>query len=320
MTRVSVPGKLLLAGEYAVLLPGHDCLVAAVERRLCVEAEAAARWSVRSGEARWTQGEPVPEGLQFAVAAALAVEARFAGRPRALQTRDELSVDGHKLGLGGSAAATVAAAFAAAEGTGAAREALWALADEVHRRVQGGRGSGADVAASVFGGVLRYAKEPRRAQPAAVHPDVRLVAVWTGASVKTAPRLARFQAFVQERPADAQRFAAASDEAVEALALGLSQGSAKGLRAALGAAREALGTLEEACGLELETPALRLAVEVAQRLGAAGKLSGAGGGDCAVVLAVGDEVLRRVVDGLSSAGLEPFPLAFAKEGVRVERG
>jgi phosphomevalonate kinase len=300
--RAGVPGKLLLAGEYSVLVSGRAALVAAVDRRLFVEGTPASRWSARSGDALWTEGEAVPAGLSFVVAAIDAVRKRWDPRPLALTTRDELTVDGHKLGLGGSAAATVGAVFAAAQGAGSG-DALWRVADEVHRAVQG---------------VTRYRREPLSVERVPVHPEVRLVAVWTGASVKTSPRLARWNAFVAEKPAEARTFCELSDASVNTLSQGLRTGEMGLIRAGVGQGRAALKGLEDAMGLELETPALKLASDVAWQVGAAGKLSGSGGGDCAVVLAMGDGGARDVLAELRNAGLEAFLLGFAKGGVHVE--
>src|SRR5690606_26982869 len=152
-------------------------------------------------------------------------------QPRALQTHDGLRDEqGRKLGLGGSAAATVAAVRAAAEGSGATREELWSVSDQVHRQVQGGRGSGADVASAIHGGGVRYVREPRQARALSLHPDVRLVLAWTGESAKTSPRLQVFETFVRSQPEEARRFVAASASAVEHLARGLESGDAGSIR------------------------------------------------------------------------------------------
>lgn len=319
MIRVDVPGKALIAGEYAVLLPGEPCLVAAVERRLTAVSQRSDVWNARSGSATWREGNVPPEQLRFVVGAIEAVGSRWFPPPCRVETSDDLSDGENKLGLGGSAAATVAAAFAAAEGTDATRDELWALCDEVHRRVQGGKGSGADVAASVHGGVVRYVREPRSVTPVVVHPDVRIVLAWTGRSVKTAPRLERWNRFVQEKKSEAERFARLSREAVAITERGLAAGDETLLRDGIGQSRAALHELEAELGVELETPALAAAADAAFRVGACGKLSGAGGGDCAVVLTLGDEGVERVVRALEEAGVMPIPVGLAREGVRVER-
>jgi phosphomevalonate kinase len=311
---------VVLAGEYSVLLPGQPCLVAAVDRTLTATAVAADRWSAMAGAASWVEGAAAPEELKFVAAAIDAVRARWPGPAKRIETRDGLSAGEAKLGLGGSAAATVAAVFAAAEGRGAALAELWELADEVHRAAQGGRGSGADVAASVHGGVVRYWSQPRAARAVAVHPEVRLLLAWTGASVKTAPRLERWKSFLRGEPDAASGFAERSAEAVAALEKALVAGELDAIRGAMGAARAALKGLEAGMGLELETPALKAAADVAWAAGAAGKLSGAGGGDCAVIVCVGEAQRRRVQGAIDRAGLEAIPVGIAPAGARMGSG
>ena len=78
--------------------------------------------------------------------------------------------DGRKLGLGSSAAVAAAAVGVLLEAAGFDVEAesslIFTLADRAHRASQGGRGSGADVAAAVLGGVIAYSRPGgRRARP-----------------------------------------------------------------------------------------------------------------------------------------------------------
>ena len=144
--RVVAPGKMLLSGSYAVL-EGAPALVCAVDR-YAVAREA-------SGDAASAE-----------VAAAFGAEA-----PPSVDV-SALSRGGDKLGLGGSAAAVVAALgyrFASrGEDLGRApvRDAIFRDARRAHARVQGG-GSGVDIAASVYGGVLRYSPRggPARGGP-----------------------------------------------------------------------------------------------------------------------------------------------------------
>ena len=316
MRRVSVPGKVMLAGEYAVLLPNEPCLVAGVERRLFVEAAPSERWSAVSGAVRWEDGETVPPELSFVGAVIEEARRRFPLAPQLVRTSDELHAGELKLGLGGSAAVTVGTTFALAP-RAVSREVLWAMADEVHRTQQGGKGSGADVAASVHGGVIRFVSQPRAATPVTVHTDVRLLLVWTGASAKTAPRLKVWSELLQQEPAAIRTFARVSREAVDALERGLASGDRELIRGGVGQARTALRGLEAVAGFEIETEPLRRAAEVAWKAGAAGKLSGAGGGDCAIVLPVGDDEAARTTTALSEAGLTVIPVDFATAGVQV---
>jgi phosphomevalonate kinase len=284
---------------------------------LFVTSSAATMWSVRWGACAWNGDEDVLPELAFAIEATREA-ARLGAAPRALVTHDHLAVDGVKLGLGSSAAATVATLRAATEGLSLTETELWRRADAIHRALQGGRGSGADVAATVHGGLLLYTREPTGVVPVHIHPDVRLVALRTEASVKTAPRLARFEAFVAAHPPEAARFESLSERGVAQLALALASGDATALREAVAAAREALLFLQARAGLELETPTMRRAIDLAAGLGVGAKQSGAGGGDCAVAIAPDEDAARRLMKASADAGLGAFLLPVAKEGVREE--
>jgi phosphomevalonate kinase len=166
--RLTVPGNLLLLGEYAVTEEGGLGLAVAVDRRVAVELEPADSLVI---EGRWA-GQTVRESPLF-TAVVDAWRARLAegdlgdspeqpGRARAPGARivvdsSAFFTGSRKGGFGSSAA--VAAALTCAllhlsgfSGPGllqcAARLALLA-----HRRVQGGRGSGYDVYASLYGGI-----------------------------------------------------------------------------------------------------------------------------------------------------------------------
>jgi phosphomevalonate kinase len=311
----------MVAGEYAVLLPGEPCLVAAIDRRVTVDADTAAEWSVDTGNVKWSEGLDVPPAAEFVVAALRAMRTRYEHEltPHALRTSDNLHIEGTKLGLGGSAAATVAAVHALAP-PHAHREDLWGIADVVHRSVQGGRGSGADVAASVHGGVLRFTMAQRVVAPIGVHPDVRLLLVWSGTSARTAARLPAWADFVRARPSKARLFASLSREAVSAIDEGLRSGDRDMLRGGVGAARTALNGLGEQLFMEMETEALKAACDAAWRAGGCGKISGAGGGDCAVVFAVGDAQAASVTGAIGALGLTVLPAPVALLGVHREAG
>ena len=103
------------------------------------------------------------ESLPLMETALEVLERRRQAPPKLQVTIDTTTLfDGErKLGLGSSAAAAVLLTGVllgqngadAAPGIGTA---LFSAALEIHRKLQGGRGSGYDVAASLFGGVLRF--------------------------------------------------------------------------------------------------------------------------------------------------------------------
>ena len=147
---VSAPGKVFLVGEYAVL-DGGTAVVAAVDRRAIGRfVPGAAPSTPLVAEAIRSVGDHLGEiGAALPDGAPVIDSSRF-------------SSAGGKLGLGSSAAAAVVAVGALLDAAGqdveGDRVLAFTLADRAHRAAQGGRGSGADVAAAVFGGVIGYSR------------------------------------------------------------------------------------------------------------------------------------------------------------------
>jgi len=168
--RLTVPGNLLLLGEYAVTEEGGLGLALAVDRRVAAELEASSslvvegRWGERAVHWNRESGEASPlitaivETWREQLYSQESTKAREAGEPagRIIVDSSAFFDGGRKSGFGSSAAVTVALTCALLHLSGfsgsrllhcAARLALLA-----HRRAQGGRGSGYDVYASLYGG------------------------------------------------------------------------------------------------------------------------------------------------------------------------
>jgi ERG8-type phosphomevalonate kinase len=206
------PGKLYIAGEYAVVEPGRPAVLVAVDRYVTVTvtptegtghiisdqtAPRALAWH-RVGDDLVVDPEQSPS--RFVLAAIQTVEevARSLGAPLGvydLRIDSELDDDsGRKFGLGSSAAVTVATvralcAFHRLDLTRMEQFKLALLATLAVER----SGSGGDVAASQFGGWIRYTafdRERVRAERVA-RPAVELLrepwpgSVWPGSSRPT---------------------------------------------------------------------------------------------------------------------------------------
>jgi phosphomevalonate kinase len=213
------PGKLFIAGEYAVLEPGCPAILIAVDRYATVTvAESSGATTVNSDLdggiriecARTRNGliavnDDFTKRYEYLLAAATVVERLVrerGGRPRPF-TLNAVSEDltdrcGHKLGLGSSAAitaATVAAmgAFYRLQLTLADRYRLAMLATlTVNPHASGG-----DVAASTWGGWITY-RSPDRLSALAVRDGVTtaLREPWPGLSVRNLASPRRVQLLV----------------------------------------------------------------------------------------------------------------------------
>lgn len=157
--RVSVPGSIMISGEHAVL-QGLPAVAAAVHARIVVTLipRADSRIHIYSalGECRMRIDDIRCEPpFLFVTMAIKSLFSDVAASGFDLQIDAEMDPD---VGLGSSAAVTVAtyaAIYGSLHGTIPDRVLLWERCVEIIRAVQG-RGSGTDVAASIYGGVVYY--------------------------------------------------------------------------------------------------------------------------------------------------------------------
>lgn len=233
--RLTVPGNLLLAGEYAVLEEGGLGAAVAVEPRLTVTVYPSQEWEIVGrwvgGSERWSpeSGQPSFVGLIFLKALEL-LEERGDERERKWSRRvrpARIEVDssqffddrGRKLGFGSSAA--LAVGITATLARLADREdpvSLHQVAVASHRHAQGGAGSGYDVTVSWFGGFGRFTGgdkpqwEP--ADPSVLPP----LAVFPGPeAVRTVGSIVRYREWKADHRRGAGNFFDASNAAVRSL-------------------------------------------------------------------------------------------------------
>lgn len=275
---IIAPGKVVLVGEYAVL-DGARAVVAAVDRGVSCEIQPSETLRITT-----------PDGDERYVRAALqrAPSAHYLfGHHRPLDLPS-------KPGLGGSAAAVVAALVAGASLRGQVPrpEDLTRDGTRIHRAVQGG-GSGIDIAASSHGGVLEI-------QGDLVRPlrPITPVVIWSGSSARTGPRVQQFlswagrEAFVRESDANAQGF---TDAPIATVAR----------------ARELLDRATQAARIAWWTPQLRAICDLAHTFGGAAKPSGAGGGDIAIALLPDPDATKAYIRACDNAGHTVIPVGIA---------
>jgi len=343
MLTTSAPGKTILLGEYAVLW-GGPALVAAIDRRATCHFEPGGETIITApglGEHR-PRGTSTGRPLSFIAALCDDLEipaGRYTLDSSALYA--ETSGQRQKLGLGSSAAASVAFAGAvwAAQGKPideSAKRHVFAQVMRAHQRVQGG-GSGADVAASTYGAVLRYrwlggahaSDESRRGivQVRGIGTAVletlsgnqkSILAVWTGSPADTPSFIRSVSKLRTEAPTDWQRWMNELSAAAEA---GTDAWIADDLGAlaitaqSTGATLEALG---DAATAQIVTDAHRAIMEVVRPHGGVVKPTGAGGGDLGWVIPsqAADEV--NILTHLQRAGYAAWRLPIASNGLRID--
>jgi phosphomevalonate kinase len=293
---VRAPGKAFVSGEYA-MLHGAPGVVVAVDRHARARLETGGSPELSPFLAELVRRRPAPAGQHPVVDSSALHDAR-----------------GVKLGLGGSAAVTVAAAGAllAAEGRPldhqAERAELLRLCVAAHRAAQGGRGSGGDVAASVYGGVVRVALHDGAVEvtPAALPDGFTLKLFRLGGPASTPEMLRQVEALAA---AESARHAALMEALVRA-AEDFGRDPIASLRAQL----RRLTALGVGAGVEIVPRAGWALAAAAEAVGGAAKPSGAGGGDLAVALVP----TARVADFVRMAAATPLEVEVDEVGVTVE--
>ena len=324
--QVKVPGKLMVAGEFAVLEPYYELLAMAVDRFVYATITPAKQyeltlenfdlkqipWSYNSSG--YVQIESTDHRVRF-VQTALSIVCQFLLEqgydipPFALKIDSQLDdVSGRKYGLGSSAAVvtvTIEAVLKYAYQKHPSLELIFKLASIAHVKTQG-NGSGADVAASTYGGVVKYTsfqaewlldelKKTARItdlveknwtylsiKPVTLPDHLSLFIGWTGSPASTYDLVNRVGQLKEKHPEHYETFLTQSKLAVELILKGIKQNEVDQFLEGIKQNRRCLALLGKHADTEIETPLLTALCEIAEALGGAGKPSGAGGGDCGI--------------------------------------
>lgn len=175
--KVSAPGSIMLMGEHAVLF-GHRALACAVDKYMHVSLQPRDDRDVVIDSALANYQSSLDqladdERLSFVLAAIRRFQNQLPSG-FTLTIRSEFS---HTVGLGSSAAVTagaVAAIITFATGKHPDNESLFDQALAVVHEVQDGRGSGTDLVASVYGGLIAYTVNPRQIEALPGIPPISL--------------------------------------------------------------------------------------------------------------------------------------------------
>jgi phosphomevalonate kinase len=289
--KVFAPGKLVLTGAYAVL-NGAPAIAIAVSRG--ATADATRKTSSATPEVRAALGSVAAPHVD--------ASPMFDGA--------------RKLGLGASAAILVASlgALDAVEGTDptepSARERLFARALLAHRKAQSG-GSGVDVAASAYGGTIRYVMDesPRRV----ALPGGLVVAAFACPTSASTPELrAKVDGLPRTRLGELVAIAREAADAVDA------QDTA-GFVILLRRTARALDRLGVAAGAAIVPAGFDALEDAAAREAASFSVAGAGGGDVAVF--VGPAAPSKTfLERAGALGLASLGLSLDHKGVRTLPG
>jgi len=280
---VSAPGSLMLLGEHAVL-HGHRALVCAINRRITVRLFPSADHSVKIISDLGRYQSPL-ENLVDHPSFGFVLQA-IRQKIEHIPTGFELKIDSEfsaDIGFGSSAAVTVAAEAALMHwimGEPPTPETLFHHALKTVQTVQG-RGSGSDLAASVFGGAVGYTAG-KEFQPLEI--SVPLTAVYCGYKTPTPDVILKVEQLRAEDPEKYERIYSEIDSSVEEAVANLRNHDFP----AFGKVLDRNHQLMDEMGVN--TPELQEIVTALQAepeiFGA--KISGSGLGDCAVGIGYAD--------------------------------
>ncbi len=250
-----------------------------------------------------------------------------------------------KIGFGSSAAIVVATIAGVLDFHlyKATKDEIYKLSTIAHYFAQGKVGSAFDVAASTYGGLFVYSrfdpdwltkkvesgeklsnivKDNWRSliiEGLKIPENFHLLVGWTKESASTTNMVRQMNEFKKLNPDKYSKLmddvASCAKNAIDAW----KNNDFEMYLIELQNNREALFRLTNETGLPIETNDLRLLADKADECGAAGKLSGAGGGDCGIAICFDNETAKNVVEKWKEADLYPLDVTIDKDGVRREK-
>lgn len=352
----------MMAGEFAVLEPHQRLAVMAVNRFVyatIVETETNRlslenfgldnlKWQFHQNRVMVDSEDPRIRFVQDALTIACQYlhECSIMQKTFKLSIKSELDdASGRKYGLGSSAAVVVAVIAAVLEAhlpEKPSKMLIFKLAAISHVNTQG-NGSGADVAASSFGGILEYAsfqaswlKEVYAKATSiteVVHTDWKYLAIhpvklpdnivvrigWTGSPASTGKLVDQVLQLKVVHPNQFAAFLQESEIAVRNIMNGIKNASIAQLFKGIRQNRQALATVGKHANVAIETPQLTTLCDLTEQFGGAGKPSGAGGGDCGMAFMPSVESANRLTDAWKDAGIVPLDIAVCPFGAQMKK-
>ncbi|MFH0832576.1 MAG: phosphomevalonate kinase [Candidatus Aenigmatarchaeota archaeon] len=261
----------------------------------------------------------------------------------------QIVVDGvaKKVGFGSSAACVVATVSGLLKFNGydidcrESNDIIYKLSTIAHYFAQGKVGSAFDVAASTYGGATVYKRfdpiwltkriESETVKKIAeedwpyffveelkVSDDFILLVGWTKESASTSAMVKQMDNFKNNDFNEYKRIYDGISKLVCELIDAWKVNDQEEILALIKKNEEYLRELGQKSGVNIETKELKQLVDIANENGAAGKLSGAGGGDCGIAVCFSSDVVEKIIEEWQNAGLYPLDVSIDYDGVREE--
>jgi len=321
------PGKLYIAGEYAVLEQDCPAILVAVNQfiRVSITKSKSSTGSIHSKQYSQDSIHWVRRGAQMVIdnrdnpfeyiLSAINLTERFCLeqhiklRVYDLHVNSDLdSADGKKYGLGSSAAVTVATVKAILRfyNVPFSNELVYKLSAISHYSVQG-NGSAGDIAASVYGGWIAYQtfdKKWLKRELTQKSLSEVVDEAWPGLKIQllTPPEGMNLLIGWSQKPASTSRlvdetnankaalnveykqFLQQSRKCVLRMIDGFEQCNIDLIKMQIRVNRKLLQHFAQINQIAIEIPRLSKLINIAESFGGAAKTSGAGNGDCGIVI------------------------------------
>ena len=260
------------------------------------------------------------------------------------QSQIEIAGEVKKVGFGSSAASVVAVTKAVLDfhGFQASKEQVYKLSVITHYFAQGKVGSAFDVAASVYGGVFLYKRfDPNwlvqqmesgkplqeivsdkwpefEVEQLEIPEGFELLVGWTKESASTSAMVKQLNEWGKQNPEEHKKGYEAITDLVRELLPEWKAKNKERILELVSRNESLLRELGEKSGVGIETLELRKLSEIANSCGGAGKLSGAGGGDCGIGISFDSQTSEKIRHGWKEAGLYLIDAKVSREGVCAE--
>ncbi len=318
---VSAPGKLMLLGEHAVVY-NHPCLVTAVDQRMraTVEALDVLEFQLEATDVNVTGYKKplnelgvgdIPKGAKFVEIALKNLSEKYPLKTGIkVTTTSEFS---SQFGFGSSSASTVCTVKAVSEilGLNLSNKEIFDLSYKTVLDIQG-KGSGFDVAAAVYGGILYFVTGGKVIEPLDIK-SLPLIVGYSGVKADTVTLVNNVKESFANRQDRLNEIYNEIEKLVNQAKDALVKKNWKKFGELMNENQKYLSEL----GVSIDK--LDNMIKGALDAGAYGaKLSGAGGGDCMIVLC-SVQGKPNIEKAIEATGGEIINVKANAEGVRIEQ-
>ncbi len=333
------PGKLYIAGEYAVLEQNCPAILVAVNEfvRVSIAKSTGTSGLIHSKQYSQDSIHWIRKGNQMVIdnrdnpfeyiLSAINFTERFCLEQKVSMSLYDLhvnsdldSADGKKYGLGSSAAVTVATVKAILNfyGLHCTKDLIFKLSAISHYSVQG-NGSAGDIAASVYGGwlkkelatkslseVLNEAWPGLKIQLLTPPEGLNLVIGWSQKPASTSQLVDKTNAKKKFIKTQYDTFLDESRKCVLDMIKGFNEKNISLIQKQIRLNRQLLKDFASLNHIAIEIPRLTKLINIAEQFNGAAKTSGAGNGDCGIVIADEKTDIEEMKNNWRKNGIMPL--------------